>query len=128
MTDRSTDRELLEAAAKAAGIEHVGWDDMYSALVLHRGAHGTAESVWCPLHNKGEALDLQTRLGISIEPYPVYEPKKHSVVCQQRRPGDLLREPNPTVVVEVFGGRNPTLATCRAIVRCAAATTTGETK
>ena len=59
-----TDKELLELAAKAAGIElaincnqEQGWKDV--------GGSGWFE--WNPLTDDGDALRLAVKLGISIE-------------------------------------------------------------
>lgn len=60
------------------------------------------------------------KLGICIEPYPLYEPVKHSVICKQRRRTDQLRQANPTEVVELYRDSDPKAATRLAIVRCAA--------
>ena len=50
-----TDRELLEYAAKAAGIE------------AYAGAYYDGERVWNPLTDDGDALRLAVRLGIDLE-------------------------------------------------------------
>ena len=56
----TTDKELLELAAKAAGIEclgSIGW----------RLANGQIQSWWNPLTDDGDALRLAVKLGLSIE-------------------------------------------------------------
>ncbi len=56
-----TDRELLEAAAKAAGYEDLGaWDDKWNCLTDHEG--------WTfdPLTDDGDALRLAVKLGMEI--------------------------------------------------------------
>lgn len=69
-----TDRELLEAAAKAAGIEIVGpvekfivqFDDRHRGgliVVNDQGGH----SAWNPLHDDGDALRLAVKLMMSVE-------------------------------------------------------------
>ncbi len=113
------DRELLELAAKAAGIGGY-WDDSYAAFVTKRNASGIAQAFWCPLSDDGDALRLQTTLGLSVEPYPYYTDPKHSVIVKQRRRGDQMRESNPTQVVELYRDSDPQTATRRAIVRAAA--------
>jgi hypothetical protein len=57
MTD--TDRELLELAAKAAGIEVTGID---RAAWLNRTSYG-----WNPLADDGDALRLAVKLGLALQ-------------------------------------------------------------
>lgn len=53
-----TDRELLELAAKAAGLElkynYLGWRD--------------ARQPWDPLTDDGDALRLAVKLGFAVQP------------------------------------------------------------
>lgn len=57
-----TDRELLEAAAKAAGIDyHIDHLDGCAKLIV-------GGEVWNPLVFDGQALRLAVTLGISIDP------------------------------------------------------------
>ena len=61
-----TDREMLERAAKAAGI--IGeWDDVYRALVVRRYYTGIVAEVWNPLTDDGDALRLAVALRVNIE-------------------------------------------------------------
>lgn len=125
-----TDKELLELAAKAAGMS-VMWVDSHDIglmdanivpLPLHAQHFAIAEYPyikWNPLSDDGDALRLAVKLGISIYPYPVYSHEKHSVVAKRHLNGDTLRQENPTEVVEIHNG-NPMAATRRAIVRAAA--------
>jgi hypothetical protein len=68
----STDRELLELAAKAAGIEHDGYRDSV-ALDHYDDRSGQAGmklrpyGVWNPLVDDGDALRLAGHLGITVE-------------------------------------------------------------
>lgn len=57
----STDRELLELAAKAAGIEIVGWYENDSIIYA-----GVEPGAWNPLTDDGDALRLAVQLHISI--------------------------------------------------------------
>ena len=109
-----TDKELLELAAKAAGIEH---NDRYGKGLWVGEFYSGKE--WNPLTNDDDALRLVVKLGISITPYPVYSTEHHSVICKQRRKSDTMREKNPTEVIELYGN-DPYAATRRAIVRAAA--------
>ncbi len=118
-----TDRELLEYAAKAAGIDGVwqDWDGMDIRYGFSQSIYSKDEGYWNPLDDDGDALRLAVKLGISLLPYPVYaENGRHSVIAKQRRKGDPLREANPTEVQELYDN-DPYAATRRAIVRAAAA-------
>ena len=67
MTEAKTDRELLELAAKAAGIklyEHRG------SFYLHYVDDRDACSCWNPLQDDGDALRLAVKLNLLILPYP----------------------------------------------------------
>lgn len=121
-----TDREMLELAAKAAGIRTPSPDDM------DLGGRQYEESLglWCkfkwgwnwwnPLADDGDALRLAVKLGISLTPYPIYNSDaRHSVIAKQRRRSDTLREANPTECMELYGS-DIYAATRRAITRAAA--------
>lgn len=59
-----TDRELLELAAKAAGIEIATWSNAQAGGFLKLGvAEGR---FWNPLTDDGDALRLAVKLGISL--------------------------------------------------------------
>ena len=115
------DRKLLELAAKAMGYELEPYINSKKPhrLVDHESGEGLVAILWAPLDDDGEAFRIQVALGICITPYPVYTESKHSVIAKQRRNTDLLREFNPTEVIELYAG-DPNAATRRAIVRCAA--------
>ena len=59
-----TDRELLEAAAKAAGLTLGAWSDDYGAF-MYRGVE-PGKSWWNALTDDGDALRLAVKLGISV--------------------------------------------------------------
>lgn len=54
-----TNRELLEAAANAAGLDHNGWHYADGSLALN----GFNDRRWNPLTNDGDALRLAVKLG-----------------------------------------------------------------
>ena len=111
-----TDRELLELAAKAAGIK-VDWRKSVECFCYSSSPYNVA---WSPLNDDGDALRLAVKLGISLTPYPIYRSDaRHAVVAKQRRSGDTLREMNPTECLEPYD-EDPYAATRRAIVRAAA--------
>ena len=72
-----TDKELLEAAARAAGIDLVL--DAYYGAYWHR-KRPTDESgpVWNPLMDDGDALRLAVKLGIDISKAQLDFYDKHS--------------------------------------------------
>ena len=53
-----TDKELIELAAKAAGIE---WNKAYKAHLNENGAH------WLPLTDDGDAFRLAVKLGMTLD-------------------------------------------------------------
>ena len=117
-----SDRELLELAAKAAGIPYIKPGPEYSGIYgLQAGSDNPMRCcTWNPIADDGDALRLAVKLGISITPYPIYNDEaRHSVIAKQRRHSDTLREANPTEVIELHDG-DPAAAWRRAIVRCAA--------
>jgi hypothetical protein len=99
-----TDRELLELAAKAAGIELV-WSKFSNVPTLFKGL--SSDEVWNPLTNDGDALRLAVKLGMRLE------------LDNEWRRSHVQQIPNG----EWFTGPHnddPYAATRRAIVRAAA--------
>lgn len=89
-----TDKELLELAAKAAGVDY-GWQYIFDD---YEGS--TSEKWnWNPLTDDGDALRLAVKLELFVDAYD-----KKSTVCR---------------VIEPHNG-DPYAATRRAIVRAAA--------
>lgn len=104
-----TDKELLELAAKAAGLNvkmiEVDQDDNFSGLIV--GRRGTKERVWWnPLKSNGDALRLAVALRLLID--TDYNDCVAAGCCQL----DEVLEPI---------GNDRLAATRRAIVRAAAA-------
>ena len=65
-----TDRELLELAAKAAGIKHVDYtgidyDGRHGFELV--GEYGRHIGTWNPLQDDGDALRLAVTLGLDLE-------------------------------------------------------------
>jgi hypothetical protein len=95
----STDRELLELAAKAAGIGGF-WVD----AGLNIGSNA-APRIWNPLADDGDALRLAVKLRMSVKNTEI----RASVIAE--RAWVVTTEPH---------GTDPLAATRRAIVRAAA--------
>ncbi len=57
-----SDRDLLEKAAKAAGIEHKGWWQTMGSLALVDPVGGG----WNPLTDDGDAFRLAVRLSMGV--------------------------------------------------------------
>jgi hypothetical protein len=99
-----TDRELLELAAKAAGVQLRDLDDRYDRwesdpVLIHRG--------WNPLTDDGDALRLAVKLQIIVGKYDDYA-----------NAGGIGNDVD--VVVWAHEEKDPYAATRRAIVRAAA--------
>jgi hypothetical protein len=73
----SADRELLELAAKAAGLLIVGDVDRMIGQPAHRAGGYVirndrgGDSCWNPLTDDGDALRISVTLGLKIEHYSV---------------------------------------------------------
>ena len=103
----NTDRELLELAAKAAGLnvkaERVDADDKFTHLIV--GAKNTRERIaWNPLTDDGDALRLAVKLEIELW-----------------FGNGGLNASGMSMDIEEDYGEDPAAATRRAIVRAAAA-------
>lgn len=103
--DEMTDRELLEAAAKAAGMPAFA-----SGATGLRVSHDGVRSgyIWNPLTDDGDALRLAVKLRMDIcRPTAVH----NGVAIWLDHASDFIEEPH---------GKDPYAATRRAIVRAAA--------
>ena len=58
-----TDREMLELAAKAAGIQLV-WHNFNNIPTLFKGL--SSDEAWNPLTDDGDALRLAVKLGLAV--------------------------------------------------------------
>lgn len=102
------DRELIELAAKAAGIKPLG--ESFELNGDFAGFCMPARKVWNPLDiNTGDALRLAVKLGIGISTY--YFDGEYFVKCGSWRSDVAFTEPLK---------EDSYSATCRAIVRAAA--------
>lgn len=118
------DRELLELAAKAAGINHLAWCDGLEALAVFHAptkiwpnGYWDEESQWSPLTDDGDALRLAVRLGISVNFWDGFK----QVICRRHSDQENF-ELHGVVGYGEGAGKEPTTENVRrAIVRAAAA-------
>lgn len=103
-----TDRELLELAAKAAGID---WFDE-PALQAGKGLHMKSGPFWNPLQDDGDALRLAVKLHLQVFP-------QENCCYVESCPESLFGEPGASELE--MSGLEPYAAARRAIVRAAAA-------
>ena len=113
------DRELLEQAAKAAGIEGykfmIGAYAKSDAVGLHIRNYGTSnQRVWNPLTDDGDALRLAVNLVLDIEFVWDDVPEETAIACVR-----VTAIGGEACVFEELGF-DPYAATRRAIVRAAA--------
>ncbi|KGC12919.1 hypothetical protein DM48_324 [Burkholderia gladioli] len=70
------DRELLELAAKAAGLD-LRWNEFWKGMYRLsadkvKGEHWDANSLWNPLADDGDALRLAVKLNLIVGAYGSY--------------------------------------------------------
>ena len=106
-----TNRELLELAAKAAGIELIEINDMdngrcYPICRVDRSITSSGVRLWNPLTSDGDALRLAVRLGLIV------------LIAEDVAQAGLLHSFDEPISEPL--GSDPYAATRRAIVRTAA--------
>lgn len=101
-----TDKELLELAAKAAGVNG-GYSEPLRGIQRDYmdARHGLCHTFWNPLTDDGDALRLAVKLNIAVQ----HHTEGYVVAWEGRKAG----------VLEDYEG-DPYAATRRAIVRAAA--------
>jgi len=99
-----TDRDLLELAAEAAGIELSDWSSSENGFIRY---HFVTRHIWNPLDDDADAFRLAVKLGLFVN---VWLEAKQVYVDFAVSKKDVL---------EPFGN-DPYAATRRAIVRAAA--------
>ena len=103
-----TDKELLELAAKAAGIELLFEEMKDGGTYYYYKIPGDTQG-WNPLNSDSDALRLAVKLGLDVFHFDFKEPKGMQVWAA--KPGnEAIRE---------LLGNDPYAATRRAIVRAA---------
>ena len=63
-----TDRELLELAARAAGVRHIEYTNDYDGArgLMMCDEHGRHTDAWSPLTDDGDALRLAVKLSLCV--------------------------------------------------------------
>lgn len=61
-----TDRDLLELAAKASGMNIAAWERSDSGFWCYAGLHDDTIKTWNPLTDDGDALRLAVKLGMRL--------------------------------------------------------------
>ena len=113
-----TDREMLELAARAAGLKE--FTEINGRFAVRTRFTGMQDwSPWNPLTDDGDALRLAVKLGLHVMQYPIYDEPKHSAIA--KKSARLLDDTcvDTCVGIEVYDS-DPYAATRRAIVRAAA--------
>ena len=113
-----TDREMLELAARAAGLKE--FTEINGRFAVRTRFTGMQDwSPWNPLTDDGDALRLAVKLGLHVMQYPIYDEPKHSAIAKKSNrllDGHCV---DTCVGIEVYDS-DPYAATRRAIVRAAA--------
>ena len=105
-----TDKELLELAAKAAGVEGDWFENEFWSGIQGTFTGNADVRPWNPLTDDGDALRLVVRLKLIVDVGPGYAEVK-----------DPEHDPDPIRAFEYSNDSdNPYAATRRAIVRAAA--------
>jgi len=108
------DKELLELAARAAGMDYLVWTPGVSPLVPgEKRING--QMVWNPIHDDGDALRLAVKLGMGV----LYETQPCGRIVEVSY--DINEDEGTCKVATDLLGTDPYAATRRAIVRAAAA-------
>jgi hypothetical protein len=111
-----TDRELLEAAARAAGLDFTAGSGINIDRPGFTPKASTCWQGWNPLLDDGDALRLAVKLGITIYPPECEHDDPTTTWGNRHDAGQWITEPR---------GADPLAATRRAIVRAAAAIGSG---
>ena len=104
-----SDKELLELAAKAAGIEYEFIRPELGGC-LAKNLHGWRVCWWNPLTDDGDALRLAVKMGLGVEHYV-----ENNLIGVWFQPSS-----DPGITAYELTNDDPYVATRRAIVRAAA--------
>ncbi len=117
-----TDRELLELAAKAAGVRHVVYSNGYSgALGLMQLDLADRQTIaWSPLADDGDALRLAVRLEVEL----TFSTARKTVYAQTKHLLGISKDGEASYQAHEYFkepyGQDKDAATRRSIVRAAA--------
>ena len=105
-----TDKQLLELAAKAAGMRCIEYTNDYDGMMglMQCDEHGRHTYTWNPLADDGDALRLCVKLGLDVASFLGSKVTRCWVLWFAN---DGIKEPH---------GSDPYAATRRAITRAAA--------
>lgn len=106
-----SDRELLELAARAAGING---PVVEAGGMLYITSEQSPLGIWAPLTDDGDALRLAVKLNLSIVDY------KNSDHIERRTSVKVWEGSDAFLFMQELHGSDPYAATRRAIVRAAA--------
>lgn len=69
VTTVTTDKELLESAAKAAGLTHLTYCEVWNCMAVynHAGGYFEWDTYWNPTRRSSDAMDLLTRLQLCVQ-------------------------------------------------------------
>lgn len=116
-----TDRELLEAAAKAAGMKDMKWTGAGLVKMIDPSRPESTGSIgpyWNPREDAGQAMQLAAKLRIDVSHNHPADQQPWVVAERSGCEGCF----DPVCCIEdEFEERDRCAATCRAIVRAAAA-------
>lgn len=64
----TTDKELLESAAKAAGLTHLTYCEVWNCMAVYNHAgYFEWKTIWNPSKDSDHAMDLITRLQLCVQ-------------------------------------------------------------
>ncbi len=118
-----TDRELLELAAKAAGLRIDDWNGYTPVYYIERWSGDPREEpqqeprYWSPLDDDGDALRLAVKLG---EMFPCFMLGLYNRPALPHVGSSIVRRDGSETYIEQDSGDDVGAATRRAIVRAAA--------
>jgi len=108
-----TDREMLELAAKAAGMPEHRYCEAWKAMAMYTPQDGFFGLCWNPLTDNADALRLAVKLRMSLEPCRTMGGEWKEVHAYPKGRGDCAG-------IAPLSNGNDDAATCRAIVLAAA--------
>lgn len=120
-----TDQQLLELAAKAAGLnikaQSVNVDDRWIGLIVGE-KHTREKKFWNPFTDDGDALRLAVKLGLKVSPYVFFSERCQLAASAVQSGGGMTEDIRGVFPAysESFIQHDPYAATRRAIT-CAAA-------